>query len=90
MNCESFTRDIVCLNNKIYFYKNNSMNLILTGVTGTLGSQVCTRFCKKSVQKIFLNQKERKVSAYKRLENILGNTATPKDISQNRKTILEK
>jgi nucleoside-diphosphate-sugar epimerase len=68
------------------------MNLILTGVTGTLGSQVLYQILqKKDVQKFFLLvRKKGKMSASKRLENILGNTAAPKNISQNRKSILEK
>lgn len=80
------------LNNKHYFCKNKLMNVILTGVTGTLGSQILYQLLQnEGVKTIFLLiRKKGKVSGNTRLKSIINNSAAPKWVAQNKSRLLKK
>ena len=80
------------LNNKGYFCKKKPMNVILTGVTGTLGSQILYRLLQQEeLDTIFLLiRKKGRVTAKSRLKSILTNEAAPDAVIQNSSAILNK
>ena len=68
------------------------MNVILTGVTGTLGSQILYQLLQnEGIEKIFLLiRKKGEISADARLKSIINNDAAPKPIAQNKVGLLKK
>jgi len=70
----------------------NKVNVILTGATGTLGSQVIYELLKQeNIKTIFLPVREKKgKSAIQRIHNILESAAAPEFISKNKEAILKK
>ncbi len=68
------------------------MNVILTGVTGTLGSQVLYKLLRqKEITRIYLLVRNKgNISAQNRINNILTNSATPSYILNNNASILNK
>lgn len=68
------------------------MNVILTGVTGTLGSQIIYRLLQQNdFANIFLLiRKKGAVTAKSRLKSILTNEAAPDAVIRNSEAILEK
>lgn len=70
----------------------NQGNVILTGATGTLGSQVIFELLKKeNIKTIFLPVREKNGnSALTRIMRILESEAAPEFVSQNMNTILKR
>lgn len=72
--------------------EQNQINVILTGTTGTLGSQVFYELLQQdNIKHIFLPVREKNgKSALQRIQNILNNDATPTFISENKDLISQK
>jgi thioester reductase-like protein len=72
--------------------EQNQINVILTGTTGTLGSQVFYELLQQdNIKHIFLPVREKNgKSALQRIQNILNNDATPTFISENKNLISQK
>ncbi len=70
----------------------NKINVILTGGTGTLGSQIIFELLKQeSIKTIFLPVRQKKgKTAITRIKTILESAAAPKFISENQGAILNK
>ena len=70
----------------------NKMNVILTGGTGTLGSQVIYELLKQeNIKTIFLPTREKNgKSASDRIQKILESDVAPSFISENKETIRKK
>ncbi|MEI6866103.1 SDR family oxidoreductase [Flavicella sp.] len=70
----------------------NQLNVILTGGTGTLGSQIIFELLKQeNIKTIFLSVRQKKgKSATSRIKTILESAAAPEFISKNKGTILNK
>lgn len=70
----------------------NKVNVILTGVTGTLGSQVIYELLRQeNIKAIFLPIREKNgKSAIQRIQKILESPAAPEFVLKNRNAILEK
>ena len=70
----------------------NQMNVILTGATGTLGSQIIFELLKQeNIKTIFLLVRQKKgKSAITRIKIILESAAAPEFISKNKEAILKK
>lgn len=70
------------------------MHIILTGATGTLGSQVL--FCLLesryvALEKIYLIvRKKKRVAPLERIKNMLDSTSIPRFIKENKTGVLEK
>ena len=70
----------------------NQINVILTGGTGTLGSQVIFELLKQeNIKTIFLPVRQKKgKSAKVRIKTILESAAAPEFISKNKEAVLKK
>ena len=72
--------------------EQNQINVILTGTTGTLGSQVFYELLQQdNIKHIFLPVREKNgKSAFQRIQKILNNDAAPAFVSENKNLISEK
>ena len=68
------------------------MNIILTGVTGTLGSQIVYQLLQqKDLSRIYLLIRAKGVeTAIDRFKNVINNEAAPKHILENKTSLLQK
>ena len=81
------------MNKKVYFcQKFSEMNVILTGVTGTLGSQIVYELLQQEELKniYLLIRNKGSISAKERFNSVLSNEAAPESILENSTVILEK
>lgn len=72
--------------------EQNQINVILTGCTGTLGSQVFFELLQQeNIKQIFLPVREKNgISALERVQKILNSDASPTFITENKKIISQK
>ncbi|WP_239709929.1 SDR family oxidoreductase [Tenacibaculum piscium] len=72
--------------------QQNQINIILTGSTGTLGSQVLYELLQQeNIKHIFLPVREKNgKSALERIQKIINSDASPSFISENKKLIAQK